>query len=90
MITDIITVILLIFTTSMIALCVWILFTIHRVTLQKDHHVPNGWKLVPVEPTDKMLQSASLILYSTPTPDVAVRNKQYYAYKALLDTAPKP
>lgn len=46
--------------------------------------VPDGWKLVPVEPTEGMLKAAWERGIREEAPD------PYYAYKAMLAAAPQP
>ena len=46
--------------------------------------VPQGWKLVPVDPTSEMLKAAWKHGIDDEAPD------PYYAYKAMLAAAPQP
>lgn len=46
--------------------------------------VPDGWQVVPIEPTDKMIGSA------WSTSNFASTHQRYASYKAMLAAAPKP
>ena len=51
------------------------------VTEQQYPEIPNGWQLVPIEPTIEMIQAAT-------HNSVGFGTKA--AYKAMLAAAPKP
>ncbi|HDX8367391.1 TPA: hypothetical protein RQN08_002639 [Aeromonas dhakensis] len=48
--------------------------------------VPEGWKLVPVEPTDQMFEAGNSAYWSTSTNHDAI----IATYRAMLTAAPKP
>ena len=48
--------------------------------------VPEGWKLVPVEPTNQMFEAGNSAYWSTETNRCAI----IATYSAMLAAAPKP
>ena len=55
-----------------------------RQQLAEARKVPEGWRLVPVEPTDNMLYAGSLAADGFGSPWTRTAN----AYKAMLSAAP--
>jgi hypothetical protein len=55
--------------------------------------IPEDYKLVPIEPTEKMLESARLVMaswYDIPGSGLTVaREKMKMRYQAMLKAAPK-
>ena len=70
---------------------------IARLQVIADRAVPDGWKLVPVEPNEAMLKKGALAysqkerdMYSpTPTEEPGI-GSEGYCYLAMLAAAPQP
>jgi hypothetical protein len=57
----------------------------------KDHiemTIPNGWKLVPVKPTEEMIHAAALYRQESEGLQRPMLTSKLYA--AMLDAAPRP
>lgn len=62
-----------------------------RPIIASDYLVPDGWKLVPVDPTDGQLEAANAATLATETLlDDARFACERAGYKAALDCAPPP
>lgn len=53
---------------------------------EKSCAVPDGWRLVPVEPTSEMLDATNEHIWGRDTD----QNDMLFAYRAMLASAPKP
>lgn len=56
-----------------------------------EHTVPPGWRLVPEEPTEKMMMHKATCQHHDPFDMTCVaRSNRMRIYKAMLAAAPKP